>query len=226
MAKGDDKRARNQSDYQGELSQNHLNNLRNDMIIPQAQTAQNNFTNASQRGWEDYNKIGGQYQNWADTGGLSAMDKGNIRSRALSPIRSLYSSANRDVDRQKALQGGYSPGYGALKSRLAREMSSGLSDATTNAEGMIAGMVNQGKQFGMQGMSSLYGQAPGMAQMYGGLNDSAMNRWMGTEQMQQNLGQNRVQNQIDAGKMPGRYEHTMGRIKDVGQIGMGIAGAF
>lgn len=226
MAKGDDKRARNQSDYQGELSQNHLNNLRNDMIIPQAQTAQNNYTMATQRGWEDYDRIGGQYQDWAKTGGLSAMDKGNIRSRALSPIRSLYSSANRDVDRQRALQGGYSPGYGALKSRLAREMSSGMSDAATNAEGMIAQMVNQGKQFGLQGQSSLYSQTPGLANMYGGQQDSTMARWLQSQGLQQNLGQNRVQNQIDAGKLPGQWEHTVGRVKDIGQIGMGIAGAF
>jgi hypothetical protein len=226
MAYGDDSRVRNQVHYQGEMAQNHLNNLRNDMIIPQAQTAQNRFQSASDQNWQDYDNIQNQYHDWSTTGGLSQMDKNNIRQRALSPIRSVYAGANRDVDRQRALQGGYSPGYGALKSRLAREMSSGMSDATTNAEGMIAGMVNQGKQFGMQGKTGMYSATPGMANMYGQFNDSAMNRWMGTEQMQQNLGAQRVSGQMDAAKLPGKWEHNIGRIRDVGQIGLGIAGAF
>ncbi len=86
------------------------------------------------------------------------------------------------------MQGGYSPGYGVLKARMAREMSSGMSDAATNAEAQIAELVNSGKRFGMQGQSSMFSATPGLASHYGQQQDSTMNRWLGTEEMQQRLG--------------------------------------
>jgi len=222
MAKGDDSRARNRIDQQGGLAQNHLDNLRNDMIIPQAQTAQNNFTMASQRGFQDYDKLMSGYDDWSKTGGYSPDDIANIRSRAVSPIRAAYANANRDVDRQLALQGGYSPGFGTLKARLARESSSGMSDAATNANAEIAQMVNSGKRFGMQGMSQTYGQTPGNAALYGGLQNQAMNNWLQAQGLQQNLGLGLINAQIGAAGIKGPwqqgFENTLGGIKTIGGL--------
>lgn len=124
--------------------------------------------------------------NLATTGGLSEEDIRNIRARGISPIRSVYSSANRDVDRQKGIQGGYSPNYGAVKAKMARELSSTLSDKSTDVEGMIAEMRQRGRlqaapqysaavsqndnnaRDALQGMTGLYGTTPALASLYGG----------------------------------------------------------
>lgn len=79
------------------------------------------------------------------TGGFSAEDIANIRERAISPIRAVYANAKRNVDRSKRLQGGYSPNYTAATAKMARESSSLMSDASTDANAEIAGRVAANK---------------------------------------------------------------------------------
>lgn len=81
----------------------------------------------------------------ATTGGYSDADIANIRERDISPIRSIYSSAQRNVDRNRALQGGYSANYGAASAKMARELSDQISDKTTAANAGIAEMVGRAK---------------------------------------------------------------------------------
>src|SRR3989304_3720618 len=59
----------------------------------------------------------------------------------LSPIRSVYSNARRNLDRQKSLQGGYSPNYGAVLSKMAREQSELGTQASTNINAEVAKMI-------------------------------------------------------------------------------------
>ena len=75
------------------------------------------------------------------TGGYSPEDIANIRARGISPIRSVYSGAMRDVNRQRALQGGYSPNYNAVRSKMAREMSDLVSGKVTDINADIAQRV-------------------------------------------------------------------------------------
>lgn len=157
----------------------------------------------------------------ADTGGYSDADKNNIRERAISPIRSVYSSAVRGADRNRALSGGYSPNYNAVISKMAREQSDLVSNAITGVNADLAqkvaanrlsiaptyanvtgeqsnlrnsvnqnnaGIVNDAAKFNIQtplqfqqmkstadsgiadalrGKTSLYGQTPALAQLYG-----------------------------------------------------------
>lgn len=105
----------------------------------------------------DPTNIGSQYQEFANTGGYSPEDVANIRSRALSPTRAVYANAQRNVNRQRALQGGYSPGFGALQARMAREQGQGLSDVSTGTEAELAQMIQGGRLQGLEGMSRLYG---------------------------------------------------------------------
>jgi hypothetical protein len=93
----------------------------------------------------DYTAAIGNMAGLAATGGYSDADKANIRARGVSPIRAVYANANRDIDRQRGLQGGYSPNFGALKAKMAREMSSTLADKTTDVEAGIAERVAQNK---------------------------------------------------------------------------------
>lgn len=97
-------------------------------------------------------------QGMATTGGYSDEDMANLRARSVSPIRAAYSAANRDVDRQRSLQGGYSPNYTAAKAKMAREQSYAMSDAMTNVEGGLAESKRQGRLAGLQGLLTLRGQ--------------------------------------------------------------------
>lgn len=93
------------------------------------------------------------YAEFAQTGGFSPEAISNIRSRALSPVRAVYSNAMQGVQRQRALQGGYSPNATATMAKMAREQSSQASDAATNAEAGLSEMVQKGRLAGLAGMS-------------------------------------------------------------------------
>lgn len=101
------------------------------------------------------------FQDFSKTGGFSAADLANIRARAVSPVRAVYANAQQNVNRQRALQGGYSPGFNVLQARMARQQGQGVSDAATNAEAALAEMVQQGKLSGLQGMAGTEGRTSG-----------------------------------------------------------------
>lgn len=79
------------------------------------------------------------------TGGYSPEDIANIRARAVSPVRAVYGNATRNLARQRSLQGGYSPNFTAATTKMARDMSSSLSGALTDANVGIAQNVAQNK---------------------------------------------------------------------------------
>jgi hypothetical protein len=70
-------------------------------------------------------------------GGGSGIDYDAVRARAIAPTRAVYQNAMRNLRRQPGM-GINQPGYGAQMTALSRGMSSGISDAATNAEGAIA----------------------------------------------------------------------------------------
>jgi len=81
----------------------------------------------------------------SETGGLSGADQQNLRARGMSPIRAQYATAQRDMDRQRRLNGGYSPNFGAVTSRMARDQSSLIADQMDKVNANIAQMVQSGK---------------------------------------------------------------------------------
>jgi hypothetical protein len=83
--------------------------------------------------------------NLATTGGYSPEDIQNIRARDISPIRSIYSSAQQGLERQKALSGGYSPNFGAASAKMARDMSDIISNKTIDVNAGIAQNVAQNR---------------------------------------------------------------------------------
>jgi len=86
----------------------------------------------------DYKNAIANQRGLAETGGYSQADIANIRERGISPIRSVYANAQQNLQRQRSLQGGYSPNYAAVSSKMAREMSSQLSDQTTAVNAQLA----------------------------------------------------------------------------------------
>lgn len=136
----------------------------------------------------DYSNIMGRYQNFADTGGYSSQDLSNIRARSVSPIRSAYTGAMRDMDRQRSLQGGYSPNYMAARARMARESSAALADANTNVEASIAQMIQQGRLQGLSGMGNMYSATPGRTSLFGQMYGNQANNYLNTLRLNKGRG--------------------------------------
>jgi hypothetical protein len=93
----------------------------------------------------DITQAMGQLKELGATGGLSQEDQNNLRARGVSPIRAVYANAMRDLSRQKAIQGGYSPGMNAATAKMAREQADLVGGANTNINASIAEMVQRGK---------------------------------------------------------------------------------
>lgn len=83
--------------------------------------------------------------NLVATGGYSAADIQNIRERDISPIRSIYANAQQNVERAKALGGGYSPNFNAVTASMARDEANKIGDVTTAANAGIAQNVASNK---------------------------------------------------------------------------------
>lgn len=90
----------------------------------------------------------GAFNNLSDlatTGGLSEGAQADLRARGISPIRSVYANAQRNIDRQKSLQGGYSPNYTAATAKMSRDLSEQIASQTQNVNAQIAEMVQRGR---------------------------------------------------------------------------------
>lgn len=221
MASDEKKRQRTEIGFRGDRAQQLGENLRTGTLQPQLDMFRNYYTDAANKQSVDYGNIMGQYQDFAKTGGYGANDLAAIRSRALSPTRAIYSNAKRNVNRQRTLQGGYSPGYGTLMGRFAREQGQGVSDAATNAEAQIAQMVNQGKQFGVQGQQSLYGTTPAAAATFGNQVLGGTNQLLAGVGNEMDLQARLIAAQNQASQLPGKWEGTFGRVKDVADLATG-----
>ena len=131
-------------------------------VNPRGFQAKGDFKESS-TSFRDFGKTGGidegkarvahpYFQEFAKTGGYSDQDRRNIRSRATSPISALYSGIQDESSRLSNVQGGYGPGRGALKSRLARDSASAVGQTSLDAELGIAERVNEGRRFGASGL--------------------------------------------------------------------------
>lgn len=106
-------------------------------------------------GYKDpFNSYAG-FTEFGTTGGYSRDDIANMRSRGISPIRAVYANAERELGRNRALQGGYSPNFAAAQAKMAREQSQGTADATQNVEAGLAEARNKGRLAGLTGMSDI-----------------------------------------------------------------------
>lgn len=106
---------------------------------------------------EDYSPITNQYKqssdltdaisklkNLSETGGYSEQGIADLRERGISPLRAVYAGAQRDIERNRAIQGS-SASYSALKSKMARELSDKIAGATQNVNAGIAQNVASNK---------------------------------------------------------------------------------
>ena len=74
----------------------------------------------------------------ATTGGYTPQGIADIRARDESPTTSIYSNAQQNVERAKALGGGYSPNFNATQASMARDESNQIAGIDTAANAGIA----------------------------------------------------------------------------------------
>lgn len=91
------------------------------------------------------------YKDFADTGGFKPGELDRFRQQAMLPTIGAFNTAVRNLDRNKAVTGGYSPNYNASVAEAFREQGRQLSDAALGAENSITNLVQQGRQFGTKG---------------------------------------------------------------------------
>ena len=136
--------------YKGVLEKNQ-NNL-NPSLFKDYQPQQYQYSSSPQQ-QESISNLGGLSQ----SGGYSQADIADLRARGISPIRAIYANAKRNIDRQRTLQGGYSPNYTAATAKMAREEGALISDKTTDINAGIADKVAQGRL----GIAGTYASAAG-----------------------------------------------------------------
>ena len=158
-----------------------------------------------------YNEVLSGYSEFAKTGGFSAADLANIRARAVSPVRAAYARAKENVSRQRALQGGYSPGAGVLQARMAREQGQLASDVSTGAEADIAKMVQEGRLAGLGGLAGLVGREGG-----GGGGGGGGGRGGGEDELE-------TQPALVPEKKKGFWGKLGSGLKKIGQIALPVA---
>ena len=134
----------------------------------------------------------GVFDEFARTGGYTDTDKANIRARALSPISSFATGTQNELNRRRAVQGGFAPGFDAASQSLRRGAARGIADTSLNAELGIKERVNQGRLTGAQNISQSEGALQGLrtGNMFAGMT--------GAGNMEMNL-----QNAINSGMLSG-----------------------
>jgi len=138
-------------------------------------------------GYKDpFNSYAG-FTEFSNTGGYSADDINNMRARGVSPIRAAYANAEREVGRQRSLQGGYSPNAVAAQVKMAREQGQSAADATQNVEAGLAEARNKGRLSGLTGMSGIEGQ-----RLDADVDISKFNAQMKAQAQAQNIGARRA----------------------------------
>lgn len=107
---------------------------------------------------QDFTNLKSKLTENSETGGYSGEEISNLRARGISPIRAIYAAALRNLSRQKNVTGGYSPNYGALQAKLAREQSSQIGEQTIRANADIADRQASGRQAAISQLSPLVGR--------------------------------------------------------------------
>lgn len=97
----------------------------------------------------------GKFRQLSETGGYSDADINALRARGVSPIRSVYANAQRNIDRSRALRGGMGSNYNAVNAKMARELADTVGEQTNRVNAGIAEQVAAGKLSGTQGYGNL-----------------------------------------------------------------------
>ena len=189
----------------------------------------------------------GGYGDFARTGGFTPQNIQDIRARSVAPIRSIYSSGRREIDRSRRL-GGAAVSAPAAEARLGRETAYATGDIAQRGEADLAGLVQSGRLAGLGGLSqtglagaglqsqiaqallgaqlgslggmtSLYGTTPALASTFGNQVLGSQGNLLNAQQLQNQLGLGLIQGQLGKAQIPGDFSQAMGNIGSV--LGLG-----
>jgi hypothetical protein len=127
-----------------------MNRYRQQMNTMQQGPAQATYAETPQ-----FQEAFGSARNLASTGGISAQEEADMRSRGVSPLRSAYANASRNMERQARLGGGRSANYNAAASRMAREQGELMAQGVTNVNAGIAEQRQRGRIAGTGNMTTM-----------------------------------------------------------------------
>lgn|SRR5215471_9748806 len=177
------------------------------------------------------------YRNFAQTGGFSPQDLQDLRARGVSPIRAAYGNTMMQLDRARALGGnGGAPNYIAALSRAQRELPGQMADAMQGVNAGIAHDVQQGKEFGLQGMSGTGSAMGGLASQAASRDLQAQLANQEAEQRMQGMGLQSISGQGSLfGTSPGMastfgnqaldsYRNRIAAEQSRNQLGLGYLG--
>jgi hypothetical protein len=103
---------------------------------------------------QDYSTAAAGYGNFAQTGGLSPSDISTLQSSATQGVGDVYQSLEDEASRRAATTG---QSAAADIAQLGRQAGEAESNALTNVNAQLAGMIQGGKEFGVAGQGGLYG---------------------------------------------------------------------
>lgn len=118
----------------------------------------NNLVNAERVSYNrtpEMQKAMSGYSEFADTGGFSEENKTDLRSRALSPVSTVYNNMKNEMARQRNVQGGYSPNFNAASAKMRSGASQQMSDIAQQVNASIAEAVQKGRLAGIGGLGDL-----------------------------------------------------------------------
>lgn len=179
-------------------------------------------------GGDNSSAIGG-FQNFAETGGFSPQDIADIRARAIAPTRAIYQNAQNDLSTQMARTGGYMPNYAPAQANLARQANYGISDANINANAAIDQMVQQGKLYGLTGMSNaqlgalsgmtgMYGTTPALSSTFGNQVLNSGSQGIDIANSQNNLANILLNAKYNQSQIPGNFQQAAGNVGSAVQM--------
>lgn len=87
---------------------------------------------------DELNTAFGNMRELSETGGYSAQGIADLRARGVSPLRSMYGQAQNEMNRNKSIQGGYSPSFNAASSKNTRDMADSIAGQISNVNAGIA----------------------------------------------------------------------------------------
>ena len=98
------------------------------------------------------------YTNFATTGGISPQTQQEIQQRESSSLASLYGNLQNQLSQQKAVQGGYSPGYGAQEAQLGRQTGEQIAEGRRDTDIALQQLISSGKLAGLAGLGQVSGE--------------------------------------------------------------------
>jgi hypothetical protein len=158
----------------------------------------------------------GKLKNLSETGGYDAQGIADLRERGISPLRSVYANAQREIDRSRAIQGS-SASYAALKSKMARELSDKIAGATQNVNAGIAQNVAGNKLQASPIYASVTGQQSDLQNQIGRENASIL-----TSANAANVGNRNRVNEANVDTVNRGNLYNIGRADETGRANVDL----